>query len=136
MKILAVLAFSFLKVGLFSFGGGFAMISLMQNLAVGKNHWLTNSQFSAAIALGQVTPGPISISATFIGYKVAGLLGAFISTIAVFLPSLGAMYLLEKFYLKIRGNQFTQSIMHGVLPVIVALILSVAFSLGKENILR
>lgn len=133
MKILLLLAISFFKVGFFGFGGGFAMIPLMQDLAVAQNHWLTYSQFSAAIALGQVTPGPVSISATFIGYKVAGLLGALISTIAIFLPSLIAMYILEKFYLKIRGKAITQSIMHSILPIIVALILSVAFSMVESS---
>lgn len=134
MNILLFLAISFFKVGLFGFGGGFAMIPLMQDLAVARYHWLTYSQFSAAIALGQITPGPVSISATFIGYKVAGLLGALISTVAVFLPSLIAMYLIEKFYLKIRGKPITQSIMHSILPIIAALILSVVFSMVKSSI--
>lgn len=133
VNILLNLAISFIKVGFFGFGGGFAMIPLMQDLAVVQNHWLTYSQFSAAIALGQITPGPVSISATFIGYKAAGFLGALVSTIAIFVPSLVAMYLLEKFYLKIRGNQLTQSIMHGVIPIVAALILTVAFSLGKTS---
>ncbi|AFM41663.1 chromate transport protein ChrA [Desulfosporosinus acidiphilus SJ4] len=134
MKILILLAYSFLKVGFFGFGGGFAMIPLMEHLAVKQNHWLTYSQFSAAIALGQVTPGPVSISATFIGYKVAGFWGALVATIAVFLPSLAVIYLLEIFYLKIRGNPLTQSIMHGVIPIIVALILNVAYSMGKSSV--
>lgn len=110
------------------------MIPLMEHLAVKQNHWLTYSQFSAAIALGQVTPGPVSISATFIGYKVAGFWGALVATIAVFLPSLAVIYLLEIFYLKIRGNPLTQSIMHGVIPIIVALILNVAYSMGKSSV--
>ena len=134
MESLLLLAVSFLKIGFFGFGGGFAMIPLMHDLAVGKNHWLTYSQFSAAIALGQITPGPVAISATFIGYKVAGIMGALVSTLAIFLPSLTAMYLLEKFYLKIRNNQITQSIMHGMLPIMVGLILNVAISLGKPAV--
>ena len=76
-----------------------------------------------------MTPGPVAISATFIGYKVAGLAGALVATVTVFIPSLLAMYLLERFYLKVRGNQITQAIMHGVLPVVVAIILHVAVSL-------
>jgi chromate transporter len=134
MNIILELAHSFLKVGLFGFGGGFAMIPLMQSAAVFKNGWLTASQFAAAIAMGQVTPGPVAISATFIGYKVAGLPGAFVATVAIFAPSLIIMVLLEKFYLKIRGTELTQAFMHGVLPVVVALILHAAISLGRPTL--
>ena len=134
MSILYQLAHAFLKVGLFGYGGGFAMIPLMQSEAVYQNYWLSSSQFAAAIALGQVTPGPIAISATFIGYKVAGVVGAVVATVSVFAPSLMAMYLLNRFYLKVRGNELTQAIMHGVLPVVVALILLAAVSLGRPVI--
>ncbi len=133
MNIFYELAFSFLKIGFFGFGGGFAMIPLMQNAAVYQSGWLTSSQFGAAIALGQVTPGPVAISATFIGYKVAGLPGALVATVAIFTPSLLCMYLLEKFYLKVRGNEITQAIMHGVLPVVAAIILTAAISLARQS---
>lgn len=133
MNILYELAYSFLKVGFFGFGGGFAMIPLMQSAAVYQHGWLSSSQFGAAIALGQVTPGPVAISATFIGYKVAGLAGALLATAAVFTPSLFTMYLLEKFYLKVRGKEITHGIMHGILPVVVALILNAAISLGRPS---
>lgn len=133
-NLLFILAYSFFRVGIFGFGGGFAMIPLMHDLAVNQNHWLSHNEFTAAIALGQITPGPVAISATFIGYKVAGFAGALVSTTAVFAPSLGAMYLLDRFYLKVRNSQITHSVMHGVLPVIVALILNVAISLGKPAI--
>ena len=130
ISLLYNLAHSFLKVGMFGFGGGFAMVPLMQNV-VHQNAWLTPVQFAAAIALGQVTPGPVAISATFIGYKVAGFSGAVVATIAVFIPSLVAMYLLDKFYLKIRTSHITQAIMHGILPVVIAIILHVAISMGQ-----
>jgi chromate transporter len=131
INTLAHLAYSFLKVGFFGFGGGFAMVPLMQNIAVYQNPWLNQAQFAAAIALGQVTPGPIAISATFIGYKVAGFPGAVVATLAVFTPSLFLMLLLEIFYLKIRTSHITQAIMHGVLPVVIAIILHVAISMGR-----
>lgn len=131
MNIFYELAYSFLKVGFFGFGGGFAMIPLMQSMAVYHNEWLSSSQFAAAIALGQVTPGPVAISATFIGFKVAGPAGALVATAAIFTPSLLIMYLLDRFYLKVRGKEITQAIMHGILPVVVALILHAAISLGR-----
>lgn len=134
LKTLFLLAWSFLKVGFFGFGGGFAMIPLMQDISVNQYHWLTHSQFSAAIALGQITPGPVAIGATFIGYKVAGFPGALVATIAVFTPSLVLMYLLARFYLEVRKSPVTQGVMHGVLPVIVALILTVAISLGEPAV--
>ncbi|MGC8491632.1 MAG: chromate transporter [Syntrophobacteraceae bacterium] len=133
MNIFYELAVSFLKIGFFGFGGGFAMIPLMQSAVVYQTGWLSASQFGAAIALGQVTPGPVAISATFIGYKVAGIAGAVVATAAIFTPSLICMYLLEKFYLKVRGKEMTQAIMHGVLPVVAAIILTAAISLGKES---
>lgn len=133
MNIFYELALLFLKIGLFGFGGGFAMIPLMQSAAVYQTGWLTSSQFGAAIALGQVTPGPVAISATFIGYKVAGMAGALVATAAIFTPSLLCMYLLEKFYLKVRGKEMTQAIMHGILPVVAAIILTAAISLGRES---
>ena len=133
MNIISELALSFLKIGFFGFGGGFAMIPLMQSVAVHQTGWLTASQFGAAIALGQITPGPVAISATFIGYKVAGFTGALVATVAIFTPSLVCMYLLEKFYLKVRGKEITQAIMHGVLPVVAAIILIAAISLGRQS---
>ncbi|MDR3568387.1 MAG: chromate transporter [Syntrophobacteraceae bacterium] len=133
MNIFCELALSFIKIGFFGFGGGFAMIPLMQSVAVHQTGWLSPSQFGAAIALGQVTPGPVAISATFIGYKVAGLAGAVVATAAIFAPSLLCMYLLEKFYLKVRGKEITQAIMHGVLPVVAAIILIAAISLCRQS---
>jgi chromate transporter len=133
MNIYYQLALAFLKIGFFGFGGGFAMIPLMQSAAVHQTGWLTSSQFGAAIALGQITPGPVAISATFIGYKVAGIAGALTATVAIFAPSLLCMYLLEKFYLKVRGKEITQAIMHGVLPVVAAIILTAAISLGRQS---
>jgi len=130
MNILYELAYSFLKIGFFGFGGGFAMIPLMHS-EVYRHAWLSSEQFGVAIALGQVTPGPVAISATFIGYKVAGFAGAFLATAAVFTPSLLIMYLLDRLYLKERKNEITHAIVHGILPVIVALILIAAVSLGR-----
>ena len=134
MLIVYQLAHAFLKVGFFGFGGGFAMIPLMQRMVVHQNNWLSASQFAAAIALGQVTPGPVAISATFIGYKVAGLTGAVVATVAIFTPSLLVMYLIEKFYLKVREKEITQAVLHGILPVVVVLMLQTAISLGRPTV--
>ena len=87
MNILLKLSWVFLKIGTFSFGGGIAIIPLVQNEVVLKYGWLTQREFVDAVTLGQITPGPVVVSATFIGYEVYGILGALVSTISVILPS-------------------------------------------------
>ncbi|MFH0776751.1 MAG: chromate efflux transporter, partial [Patescibacteria group bacterium] len=92
---------TFFGIGAFSFGGGFIAIPLIQHQIVDQLHWLSLSEFRDGIALGQVTPGPVFITATFIGYKVLGVLGAFIATLAVFTPALTAMMLLSGLHAKV-----------------------------------
>ena len=77
----------FLRIGAVTFGGGFVMIPEIQAEVVNSHHWLTHQEFADATALGQITPGPVLIMATFVGYRVAGTLGALLATICVFLPS-------------------------------------------------
>ena len=79
---------TFFKIGLFTFGGGYAMISLIENECIEKKKWITNEEFLNCVALAESTPGPIAInSATYIGYKVAGFLGSLFATLGVILPS-------------------------------------------------
>ena len=95
--ILWQLFLSYLKIGFFGFGGGYAMLSLIQNEVVVQHQWMTNAQFADIVAVSQITPGPIAInSATYVGYSVGiqtghiwcGILGSVIATFAVCLPSL------------------------------------------------
>jgi chromate transporter len=81
---------TFFKIGLFAFGGGFTAIPLIQNVVVDGMHWLDLTAFRDGIALGQITPGPVFITATFIGYKVKGIIGAIMATIGIFTPSLAS----------------------------------------------
>jgi chromate transporter len=85
---LTTLGLVMMKVDLFAFGGGFASVPLMYQEVVGIRQWLPASVFMDGIALGQVTPGPIVITATFVGHQVAGLAGATVGTVFIFLPSL------------------------------------------------
>jgi chromate transporter len=87
LGLLLTISAIFLRMGAVTFGGGFVMIPLIEAEAVNSHHWLTHQEFADATALGQVTPGPVLISATFIGYRVAGTLGALVATISIFLPS-------------------------------------------------
>ena len=118
---------SYLKIGFFGFGGGYAMLSLIQNEIVEQRGWLTASQFADIVAVSQITPGPIAInSATYIGYTVAGIGGSVVATFAVCLPSLTLMLLLTRFFLRHRENRFVQSVVKSVSPVVVGMIASAA----------
>ena len=124
---------TFFKVGLFGFGGGFAIIPLMRT-AVLQHHWLTPSQFLGAIAIGQVTPGPVAISATFVGFHVAGLLGAVAATVGIFAPSVLLTGLLMAAYDYTRRYPAFQTIQHAVLAAVVGLIAGITWRLGAQAI--
>ncbi|WP_227766819.1 chromate transporter [Zhaonella formicivorans] len=121
---------SFLKIGAFSFGGGYAMVALIQKEVVEKHQWLSNGQLIDILAISQMTPGPIAVnSATYVGYKVGGLAGAIAATSGVVLPSfifiLGIAALLKRF----TQSGLVEGIFKGIRPVVVALILSAAWLL-------
>lgn len=121
---------SYLKIGFFGFGGGYAMLSLIQNEIVEQRDWLTATQFADIVAVSQITPGPIAInSATYIGYTVAGIAGSVIATFAVCLPSLTLMLLLTRFFLRHRENRYIQTVVKSVTPIVVGMIASAALLL-------
>ena len=121
---------SYLKIGFFGFGGGYAMLSLIQNEIVEQRGWLTSTQFADIVAVSQITPGPIAInSATYIGYTVAGIAGSVIATFAVCLPSLTLMLLLTRFFLRHRENRYIQTVVKSVTPIVVGMIASAALLL-------
>ena len=99
----------YLKIGFFGFGGGYAMLSLIQNEIVVQHQWLTNAEFTDIVAISQMTPGPIAInSATYIGYSIAGFWGSVVATIAVCLPALTLMILITKFFLMLQSNRYVK----------------------------
>ena len=129
---------SYLKIGFFGFGGGYAMLSLIQNEIVEQRGWLTMSQFADIVAVSQITPGPIAInSATYIGYTIAGFGGSVVATFAVCLPSLTLMLLLTRFFLRHRENRYIQTVVKAVTPIVVGMIASAAllmmFPLSGRN---
>ncbi|HWP84983.1 MAG TPA: chromate efflux transporter, partial [Terriglobia bacterium] len=129
--ILAPLAWYFFKAGALLFGGGLVIVPLLEQDVVGRLQWLTHQEFFDGLALGQVTPGPVLISAAFIGYKVAGFLGALIATVAIFLPSfvfvlLGAL-LLERW----RQSPRLQTVVQGVNAAAVGAILGACLPLSR-----
>ncbi len=110
------------------------MIPFVQREVVQHYGWLTQQQFVDAIALGQITPGPILISATFIGYKVQGLPGAVVATLAVFLPSFIMTLLAARQLARLRHNPRVQGFLRGVLPAVVALLVVAAITIGQATL--
>lgn len=136
--ILWQLFLAYLKIGFFGFGGGYAMLSLIQNEVVVQHAWMTNSQFMDIVAISQITPGPIAInSATYVGYTVGlqgggvlyGLLGALVATFAVSLPALTLMLLITRFFLRLKHNPLVEGAMRGMRPVVIGMIAAAALML-------
>ena len=121
---------SYLKIGFFGFGGGYAMLSLIQNEIVEQRGWITVSQFADIVAVSQMTPGPIAInSATYIGYTIGGFWGSVVATVAVCLPALTVMLALTKFFLKLKDNRYVHGVIGGMRPVVVGMIAAAALLL-------
>lgn len=126
------LFYTFFLIGIFTFGGGYAMLSLIQNQVVITHNWISESTFTDIVAISQMTPGPIGInSATYVGYEVlnnAGTpflisaLGSFTATIALILPSFIIVLLIVRFYEKFMGNKLFENVMSGLRPAVVGLI--------------
>ena len=123
----------FFLIGLFCFGGGFAMIPLIEDVVL-KHQWLTEAEFYSFIGVCESTPGPIAVNmATYIGSSVGGLLGSFCATLGVVLPSFIIILLIAALLKNLTNNRFFIAFIKGVKPVICALIVSTgAFMLAKE----
>lgn len=129
MFALVLLFLNFLAIGALGFGGGFGMIPLLKSVTL-SHHWLSLSVFDQAIAMGQITPGPVAISATFIGERVAGPLGALIATLGIFLPSQIAMVVLTHWYHRLKTLKSVQHMMNVTLAAVVGLIAGVTLTLS------
>jgi len=131
LSALLSLGLNFLWIGAVGFGGGFGMIPLMK-AAVLSQHWMGLNAFDQAIAMGQITPGPVAISATFIGERVAGTAGAVVATVAVFLPSVLLVVVLTHGYERLRSVPGTRNVLMATLAGVVGLIFAVAVQLGRS----
>ena len=128
------LAYVFLKVGTVIFGGGFAAIPFLQHEVVEVHHWLSMREFIDGVALGQVTPGPVAITAAFIGYKVLGLWGALIAALGTFLPSSLMLWGLIHVYRRLSSNALVQGFLSGVMPAVTGMLLSATVFVGRSAI--
>jgi chromate transporter len=124
-----------LKVGTFAFGGGYAMITPLHYELVTHFGWLTEAEFSSAVAIGQITPGPLMIMVAFMGYKIAGAAGATLGTIGLFLPSALIVLAIAKSYLRFKDLPFIQGMMRGVSLAVIGLLAAVAIDLGRSSIM-
>jgi chromate transporter len=122
------------KIGALAFGGGWTALPLIQYEMVDRFQWLSTKEFLDGIALGQVTPGPILITATFVGYKVADLLGAFMATLGVFFPSFFILVLLIPYHDRLRGVEKVRMMEQGVLGSFIGMICLVLYNFGRASL--
>jgi len=126
---------TFFKIGLFSIGGGYAMLTMIQQEVVDYHHWLSARELTDMIAISQMTPGPIAINAaTFIGYRQAGFWGSVLTTLGVILPSLLLMGLLTLTYVKLRRQSWFNTMLKELRPLTIGLIGAAAVLAGKAAI--
>ena len=119
------------KIGALAFGGGFTMIPLIQYEVVDHFHWLTTKEFLDGIALGQITPGPIMITATFIGYKLSGFFGALIATVGIFSSSFFILMLLIPHYDRLRRVKIVKTMEQGILGSFIGMLGLVLYNFGR-----
>lgn len=126
------LFYVFAKLGLFTYGGGYAIIALLLGILEDYG-WITASEFSKLVAISQITPGPIAInSATFVGYRVAGILGSFFATLGIFVPAFFITMIVSQFFYKIKDSEQFNNIMNALRVCAVALIGSAVITFSKD----
>jgi len=139
------LFWTFFKIGLFGFGGGYGMLSLIQNEVVEKQQWISNSEFTDIVAVSQMTPGPIGInSATYVGYKamenagmsrIQAICGSLLASFSVMLPSFILMLLISAFFMRYKDHKSVQTVLAWLRPVVVGMLAAaVLLLLNEENL--
>ncbi|GMQ91153.1 MAG: chromate transporter [Gammaproteobacteria bacterium] len=132
-EITLKLFLTFAGMSLMLFGGGYVFIPMIQEIVVNGYGWLTQKEFVDAIAMGQITPGPILISATFIGYKIAGVLGAISATVGIFLPPILLMIFCTRVLDRIRKSNVIKSMLQGIRPAVIGMIFAAAIVIAQST---
>ena len=135
MEGIAKLSWIFFKIGLIFFGGGYVLIPLLHRIMVDQLHWLNLTEFLDGVALSQLTPGPLAMLATFVGYKGGGPAGALVATVFIFLPCTALMLFLSSRYERLRNMELVRAVLDGILPAVVGLVAAAAWSLGVTSLL-
>ena len=134
MGLLLKLYLVFLKIGTFGFGGGYAMLPLIQKEIVTNNGWLSPSEFIDIIGISQMTPGPIAInSATFVGFRASGFLGSLVATLGVVTTSFILISLANYFFSKFKNSKVLENALKGMRPALVGLIISVFLTMSYDS---
>ena len=123
----------FLKVGTLIFGGGLVIIPLLEFEVVERLGWLSTTDFINGVAIGQLSPGPVVLTAAFVGYKMAGFLGAFVSAVGIFTPSFLLIMLAAPVLVRLRKNPWVQAFLRGIKPAVVGAIMAAAVPLGQTT---
>lgn len=132
MKIIFEIFLSIFKIGAFTFGGGYAMIPLIEQEVVNNKKWLNKDEFMDVLVVAQSLPGAIAINASiFLGYRIAGILGAISALIAVILPSFIIIILIAAFFMQFRNNYYVNAAFMGITAAVPMLVLVGAISLAK-----
>lgn len=133
MRTLLELFFTFMKIGLFTFGGGLAMLSLIEEECVGKRHWITHEDVMDVTVIAESTPGPVAINcATFVGFQQAGVLGAIVATVGVVIPSFVIIYVIALFMNDFMGYTIVANALKGIAVAVGITILDVGISMIIE----
>lgn len=134
MNTLIAIFISFLKIGAFAFGGGYAMLPLIEHEIVLSHHWITYKEFIDIIGISQMTPGPIAINAsTFVGYKVSGVLGSIAGTIGVVTVSFILVSIATHYIIKFKESKVLKATLMGMRPALIGLIISAFISLAAQS---
>lgn len=129
---LRMLGLTFGSMSVTLFGGGYVFIPAIEKVVVGLHHWVSSKEFADGIAMGQVTPGPVAITASFVGYRVAGIWGALVSAITIFVPPALLMILAQQFIDRIKGRPSVEAVFRGVRPAVIGMIVVSVWVIGQS----
>lgn len=124
----------FVPIGVLTFGGGLAMVPAIEHTVVVEQHWLDKKTFADAVALGQITPGPVAICATFIGYRVGGLLGSVVATLAMFAPALVVALAVGHSIERFRRSPLVEGALRALAPAVIGMLAAATVSLGRASV--
>lgn len=130
----AKIAWMFFKIGLVFFGGGYVLIPLIREELVIRQHLITHQEFLDGTAISQLTPGPLAVIATFAGYKIGGVIGAIVGTIAVFTPGTLLMLFLSHGYSRFGNQESVKKVLNTLIPAIAGLLLAASWMIGHDSV--
>lgn len=132
LRDLRMITLSFSSMSVTLFGGGYVFVPAIENVVVNTHHWVTAKEFADAIAISQVTPGPISVSSAFVGWKLAGFYGALLGIIGIFVPPALLTMMAQQFVARLKGKTWIDGVFAGVRPAVIGMIAASVWVIGKS----